>query len=102
MGDPRKYLRPEDTAPIGQGLKLTPEFRRRMEADHKMRIQPPTEQDQRDFDKRISGLPGDVLLTLESIRLLADQGNRIAEWLYVRECKKLGIWYDRKIWMAGG
>lgn len=77
------------------GLVLTPEFRKRMEANQRLRLQPPaSEAQRREWDRRIAGVPGDILLTLESLRLLADQGNRIAAWLWEREVKRLGLWYD--------
>lgn len=37
------------------------------------------------------GIPMDVLITLEAIRQLADQGNLAAKWLYDRERRRLGI-----------
>lgn len=39
----------------------------------------------------IQGIPIDVLMTLESLRQLADQGNRAAKWIYEEERRKLGI-----------
>jgi len=46
--------------------------------------------------ERISGFPSDVLTTLESIYLLADQGNVVAQGLYMSECKRLGIDFGRR------
>lgn len=37
------------------------------------------------------GVPRDVLLTLESLRVLAEQGNTVAEAFYLRECERFGI-----------
>ena len=39
----------------------------------------------------IEGIPLDVLMTLESLRQLAEQGNRAAKWMYEEERRKLGI-----------
>lgn len=41
--------------------------------------------------KTIEGLPIDVLETLEAIRILAEQGNLVAQALYETERIKLGI-----------
>lgn len=88
--------------PAGRPLNLTPEFRQRLEGNQRLRLQPP-DGSKPDFDRRISGLPGDVLLALESLRALADQGNRIAARLYVHECKRLGLWYEKTtIWLPHG
>lgn len=61
-------------------------------------VQPPTTQAQveRHADiarqrRRIEGLPIDVLEALEALRLLAEQGNKVAEMLYMDEREKLGI-----------
>lgn len=45
----------------------------------------------RDMDKRVRGLPGDVLMALDALRLHADQGNRVAKWLFNREVERLGL-----------
>lgn len=39
----------------------------------------------------IQGVPLDVLITLEAVRQLAEQGNKAAAWLYDTERKKLGL-----------
>jgi hypothetical protein len=38
-----------------------------------------------------SGVPYDVALTLEALRMLAEQGNRVAAFVYEQECRSLGI-----------
>jgi hypothetical protein len=80
-------------------LTLTPEFRAQMESRARQRLQPPPvgTRDRGEWDRTISGIPGDVLFTLENLRFLADQGNRVAAWLWEREVKRLGLWYDRKL-----
>jgi hypothetical protein len=79
-------------------LTLTPEFRAQMESRMKLRLQPPTDLAQiTEWDRTIGGLPGDVLLTLEAMRHLADQGNVVAARLWEYECKRLGLWYDRRL-----
>ena len=47
--------------------------------------------------KTVEGIPVDVLMTLESLRQLAEQGNLAAKWLYEEERVKLGI--DRPLFM---
>lgn len=44
-----------------------------------------------DLERRVNGIPSDVLFTLESIRFLAEQGNEVAKALYQDECEKLGL-----------
>lgn len=51
--------------------------------------------------KTIEGIPVDVLFTLEAIRLQAEQGNKVAEWLYWRERIRLGIDVPKTIVMPG-
>lgn len=82
-------------------MVLTETFRRQIEQNMRMKLQPPVGKTP-DFDRRINGLPGDVLLALESLRMLADQGNRMATLLYEKECKRLGLWYEKKLFMPGG
>lgn len=45
----------------------------------------------RDLDRRVLGLPGDVFMALDALRLLADQGSAIAADLFDSECKRLGL-----------
>lgn len=52
--------------------------------------------------KTIEGIPVDVLFTLEAIRQQAEQGNKVAEWLYWRERERLGIDRPRSFHMGGG
>ena len=92
----------EELNPRGEGLRLTETMRARLEGNQRMKLQPPSGKTP-DFDRRISGLPGDVLLTLESMRALAEQGNRQAAMIYEYETKRLGLWYDKKtIWLPPG
>lgn len=44
-----------------------------------------------DLDRRVQGMPGDVFMALDAIRLLADQGNAVAKDLFDSECAKLGL-----------
>jgi len=39
-----------------------------------------------------------VLLALESLNTLADEGNFFAALLFESEAKRMGLWVDRKIW----
>lgn len=100
LGRPRYPSQPlpqPEEAP--RPLKLTPEFRARLESNLRLKLQPPASLSEVGaWDRRISGLPGDVLLTLEAIRLLGEQGNRTAMRLWEREVKRLGLWYDVKVW----
>lgn len=100
MGINQRALK-EELNPDGRPLRLTPTFRARLEGNQRMKLQPP-DGSKTDFDRRISGLPGDVLLALESLRALAEQGNRVAARLYEHETKRLGLWYDKKIWLPPG
>lgn len=45
----------------------------------------------RDMDAAVMGLPGDVFMALDALRLLADQGNEVAKILFDSECEKLGL-----------
>jgi len=47
---------------------------------------------------RINGLPSDVLFALEALRLLAEQGNQVAAYMYDDERKKLGIATPTRSW----
>lgn len=77
-------------------LHFTEEERRAL--SRRLLVQPPPSEDavrahqeiQRQLG-RIEGLPIDVLETLEAIRLLAEQGNKVAEELYMSERERLGI-----------
>jgi hypothetical protein len=42
-------------------------------------------------ERRVEGIPLDVLLTLEALRQLGEQGNVIAERIYQHERERLGI-----------
>lgn len=39
----------------------------------------------------VQGIGLDVLITLEAVRQLAEQGNKAAKWLYDEERKRLGL-----------
>lgn len=59
-------------------------------------VQAPTEEQARVIRAAMAagkaeGIPFDVLMTLEAIRQLAEQGNLAAKVLYEEERKKLGI-----------
>ena len=102
MGKVAKALK-EELNPRGEGMVLTETFRKRLEGNQRLKIQPPEGRARGEFDRRISGLPGDVLLALESMRALAEQGNRIAAQMYEYETKRLGLWYDKKqFWLPKG
>jgi hypothetical protein len=45
----------------------------------------------RDMDRRVKGLPGDVFMALDALRMHADQGNRVAREVFENECEKLGL-----------
>ena len=85
-------------------LHFTPEQRRAL--SNRLIVQPPPSLDAvaqhrliADQRRRIEGLPIDVLETLEAIRLLAEQGNRVAKELYEEERERLGI--DRPAFFGG-
>ncbi len=50
--------------------------------------------------RRVEGIPLDVLMTLEAVRQLAEQGNLAAKWLYEQERERLGI--DRPLHIVVG
>lgn len=59
-------------------------------------IQPPTEEDAKivranALARPVNGIPVDVLMTLQALRDLADQGNLAAKWLYEEESRKFGL-----------
>jgi hypothetical protein len=95
--DPRAIRRPltPETAEDHGGLRLT-----RHQLEHlrtRLQVQPPGPDtnngiaEMMERGKRLQGIPGDVLFTLEAIRLLAEQGNAVAAELYQSERIKLGI-----------
>lgn len=45
----------------------------------------------RDLDRRIKGLPPGAFMALDGLRLLADGGNLVAEYLFDEESAKLGL-----------
>lgn len=70
---------------------------------NRLMLQPPRDAaDVREFAKmskeieRVSGFPADVLLTLENLVLLAEQGNSMAAFMYTMEAKRLGITNPRR------
>jgi hypothetical protein len=82
-------------------LILTDEQKRQVA--NRLMIQPPgSEHDLADFQRymrevgRIADFPADVLLTLQVLVDLAEQGNVIAGQVYMRECAELGITFPRR------
>lgn len=77
-------------------MRFTPEQRANLN-DRFLLQKPPTDGDFEAFaelmrrKKTIEGIPVDVLFTLEAIRQLAEQGNKVAERLYWTERVRLGI-----------
>ncbi len=45
----------------------------------------------RDLERVVDGLPGDVFMTLDALRLLADQGNQLAADVFDHESRRLGL-----------
>lgn len=45
----------------------------------------------RDLDSRVRGLEPGMFMALDGLRLLADQGNEVAKWLFDRESARLGL-----------
>lgn len=45
---------------------------------------------------RVAGFSADVLLVLNSILELAEQGNEVAQRLYMSECRRLDITFPRR------
>lgn len=78
---------------------LTEEERRALST--RLMVQPPGSPQSWDERKRINGLPMDVLLLLESLRLLADQGNKVAAFLYEKERQRFGL-APAKHFVVGG
>lgn len=74
-------------------LTLSDRQRRVMESRGVMRVQPPPPGAATiPLNVRArEGVPFDVMLTLEAIRQLADQGNELAAFIYAQERKNLGI-----------
>lgn len=89
----------------GGGLTLTPH--QRMHLANRVMLQGPKNLSEaqlaewrRDLEKKFDGIPGDVLFTLDAIRLLAEQGNTYAVWLFDYESERLG--FTRKSTFAAG
>jgi len=51
--------------------------------------------------KRVNGLPVDVLMVLEALVMLAEQGNEVAAELYYDSCTEFGITFPRRFEMSG-
>jgi hypothetical protein len=66
-------------------------MQRRMALQGRLILQPPANGQMLPDMKRIQGLPLDVLVTLESLRQLAEAGNIVAGDLYASERRRLGI-----------
>lgn len=45
----------------------------------------------RDLDSRVRGLPPGAFMALDALRLLADAGNRVADYLFDQESERLGL-----------
>lgn len=45
----------------------------------------------KDLDRRVKGLPPDVFMALDALRLLAEQGNTVARDLFMDESDRLGL-----------
>lgn len=90
----RRALSPE-TVEAG-GLRLTPHQLAHLQT--RIMVQPPKDGEPPESidaiterSRRVTGIPADVLFTLEAIHLLAEQGNAAAKALYEQERLRLGI-----------
>lgn len=77
------------------GLRISRHARAHIEKGRST-VRPPSPDEQAVVDAiaghgPIQGVPLDVLITLEAVRQLADQGNKAAKWLYETEKRKLGL-----------
>ncbi len=89
-----------------KGLRLTPAVRRQLARRGRTVVVPPTpeqaaslrEVEREGHVRTVEGIPLDVLMTLEALRVLADQGNMLAAHIYERERRRLGI--DRPMFHA--
>ena len=82
-----------------RGWRLNPRHRARVVQGRGM-VQAPTEEQRRVIKAAVGagkaeGIPFDVLMTLEALRQLGEQGNRVAKKLYEEERLKFGI--DRQV-----
>jgi hypothetical protein len=83
-----------------KGWTLTP-AQRIMVVQGRQMVQPPGPDDAKAIAANMramsatgrgtGGVPPDVLMTLEALRQLAEQGNLAAKWLYEEERAKFGI-----------
>lgn len=78
------------------GLKLSEKHRRLLST--RLMLQAPTGLTPRqvkavadDLDKRIKGLPPGAFMALDALRLLAEQGNLVADTLFDQESARLGL-----------
>lgn len=85
-----------DDIEVSPGFRLPPEAVRAFSS--RLMLQAPRDLTPRqiknvadDLDRRIRGLPPGAFMALDSLRLLADQGNKIAEHLYELETRRLGL-----------
>lgn len=90
-----------------QGLRLTPGAQARIGERLKTRqrtiVSPPRdEQHRREVIAAARRSHPDLdpvtFLSLEALRQLAEEGNRFAALLFESECRRLGLWYERKLW----
>lgn len=79
-------------------LFLTEKQRLRLQS--RLLIQPPGPGQSLPDIGRIRAMPNDVLLALEALRNLAEQGNIVAQDLYMSERKKLGIDQPLRMFMS--
>jgi hypothetical protein len=96
-------LSPADAAELARlrtrsaaGLTLTDQQRRLLST--RLMLQLPTDLTGRqvkaiadDLDKRIKGLPPGAFMALDALRLLADGGNKVADYLFDLQSEKLGL-----------
>ena len=78
------------------GLRLTPQQAQQLST--RLMLQAPKHLTPRqikavadDLDRRIRGLPPGAFMALDALRLLADGGNAVAEFLFDHESKELGL-----------
>jgi hypothetical protein len=83
-------------ARASRGLVLTERQRRQLST--RLMLQLPVDLTPRqiktiaaDLDRRVRGLPPGAFMALDALRLLADDGNEVAAYLFDLESRKLGL-----------
>lgn len=82
--------KPDLTGAVHAPLRISEQMRQRM-ANRVILALPENARDRVDYRKRVNGLPTDVLMILELLAMMADNGNHVAAHILLEEREKFGI-----------